>query len=180
MKRLIVIVLLLGILCALFGCSEGEYDTTYHQQSVQNEEATSSLIARQKMPQITRSSDWQNISDRIEYLNDGNAVGYLYLLTEMGQLVREVQVRDKVTSLNSYITPMEEVRLIKSRGTGSTYVDQFVLQAPDLDGTYGENARGVFWFTSDGVYQEYNGLYFFSAERLSLTTTPILIDAKGE
>lgn len=52
-----------------------------------------------------------------------------------------------------------------------------VTQATDLDGTYGKNAQGIFWFTPDGVYQEWNGLYFYSSERMSFTTKPLLIES---
>lgn len=39
---------------------------------------------------------------------------------------------------------------------------QNVIESPDFDGTYGENPHGVFWFTPDGTYMEWNGNYFIS------------------
>lgn len=40
-----------------------------------------------------------------------------------------------------------------------------------------ENTQGIFWFTPDGVYQERNKLYFYSSERMSFTTKPLLIES---
>jgi hypothetical protein len=71
---------------------------------------------------------------------------------------------------------MEDIQLVNNdmgEYYGSTPV---VTQAADLDGTYGDNATGIFWFTPDGVYQEWSGMYFYSAERMTFTTQPLLIE----
>ena len=33
---------------------------------------------------------------------------------------------------------------------------------PDVDGSYGENDNGIFFFTTDGKYVEWGGTYFYS------------------
>lgn len=154
--------------------------SVFETQSEQNEENVSELIKRNELPKLTRSLDFENVAARLEYLNQGNTVGYLYLLTSNGQLIREVQVSGKVTSLNTYITPMEEIKQVEDGSRYSSYWaypgTYETVQAPDLDGTYGENVSGIFWFTPDGVYGEWNGLYQFSAERLTFTSEPLLIE----
>lgn len=119
----------------------------------------------------------ENLKRRIEFINQPDRIGYLYLLSENGQLIKEIQVLGKVSSLNSYLTPMEDIHIVRHDGDSSSYAETpVVTQAADLDGTYGENADGIFWFTSDGVYQEWSGLYLYSSERLSFTSKPVLIE----
>lgn len=174
MKKVIMICVSMLIIAFTFtGCTEKE-PTTFDKQSTQNEQNVKDLISRQELPKLTRSQDFDNVKRRLEYLNQANNLGYLYLLTENGQLIKEVQVAGKVTSLNTYITPMEEFKAPGTWSDGSSYAQ--LVSAPDLDGTYGENVNGVFWFTPDGVYQEWIGLYLFSSERLSFTTQPLLIE----
>jgi hypothetical protein len=94
-------------------------------------------------------------------------------LSDNGQLIKEVQILGKASSLNNYITPMEELTIGRVEGYGS---ETYVAEAPDLDGTWGTRPEGIFWFTPDGVYQEYTGKYLYSAERLTFTTQPLLIE----
>ena len=86
----------------------------------------------------------------------------------------------KVSSLNSYLTPMEQVEWFNQVDVGDSWGDiPIVTQAPDLDGTYGENSDGIFWFTADGTYQEWAGLYFYSSERMTFTTKPLLVESNN-
>lgn len=103
--------------------------------------------------------------------------GLTFKMSENGQLIKEVQVLGKVSSLNSYLTPMEDIQILEGVDLGEYFGDvPVVIQAADLDGTWGENTNGVFWFTSDGVYQEWNGLSFYSAERVSFTIEPLFVE----
>lgn len=53
--------------------------------------------------------------------------------------------------------------------------DCYIVEAPDIDGTYGENVSGIFFFTTDGAYVEWNGEYMMSDQPLQLTDKPALI-----
>lgn len=178
MKKIIMVVMMF-VLCLSFGACgyTPPKPSTFEQQSLQNEENVKDLIVRMELPKLTRSLDFENVKQRLEYLNQANNIGYLYLLTGNGQLIKEVQVLGKVTSLNTYITPMEEFKAPKGYNDTGSYAQ--LVSAPDLDGTYGENVSGIFWFTPDGVYQEWTGLYLFSAERLSFTTQPLLVEVSS-
>lgn len=189
MKKIIAIVLVLITCMALFaGCSDYVATPTtqsnYEQQAAANEQSAKEVASQYGVPDISRSLDYENVKRRLEYLNQGSNIGYLYLLTSNGQLVRESQVLGKTTSLNTYITPMEEVVQVAEGQTSSSYGSYpatFVtVQSPDVDGTYGENVAGIFWFTPDGVYQEwlYPGLALFSAERLTFSDVELLVSAQ--
>jgi hypothetical protein len=178
-KRTIIplLILLAMVVFVMTGCEE-EYrePSTYERNARANEKAVENLIKNDALPKISRSLERENLKRRIEFINQPDRIGYLYLLSENGQLIKEVQVLGKVSSLNSYLTPMEDIQIIKHDGGEYTAETPVVTQAADLDGTYGENAQGIFWFTPDGVYQEWSGLYFYSSERMSFTTKPLLIE----
>ena len=182
MKKNISIALFVTIMvvmaAGLVGC--GEYveaePSSFEASGKANEEAVKTIINNDTLPKISRSLERENIKRRVEFINQPDRIGYLYLLSENGQLIKEVQVLGKVSSLNSYLTPMEDIQIIKHDGGEYNAETPVTTQAADLDGTYGENAAGIFWFTADGVYQEWCGLYFYSSERMTFTTQPLLVE----
>lgn len=76
-------------------------------------------------------------------------LGYIVLFTDGGGVVGRFVVDGKVSSLNSYLTP------------DSLYVASGSYIA-DVDGSYGENDNGIFFFTPDGKYFEWTGTYLYS------------------
>lgn len=181
MKKLLLATLVVGVLA---GCSDTGVPVTetntYKEAAEANEKAIASVINGDTLPKIERSLERENIKRRIEFINLPDRVGYLYLLSNNGQLVKEVQVKGKVSSLNSYLTPMEEIKIIGHDGDSSYHNETPVaVSAADVDGTWGENDAGIFWFTPDGVYQEWTGLYMYSSERMSFKSQPILTEVVG-
>jgi hypothetical protein len=49
------------------------------------------------------------------------------------------------------------------------------VDAPDVDGTYGDNKDSVFFFTTDDVYVEWYGDYLLCDQPLKLAQPPELI-----
>lgn len=78
-------------------------------------------------------------------------LGYVVLFTESGGVVGRFCVQGKVSSLNSFLTPDSE-----------EYASSYSLWLADVDGSYGENDNGIFFFTPDGKYIEWNGCYLYS------------------
>jgi hypothetical protein len=81
-------------------------------------------------------------------------LGYAVLLTHSGAVVGKFVVEGKVTSLNAYLTA--DYR--------NNYYNGSVGAEPlaDVDGAYGKNDDGIFFFTPDGKYVEWKGLYLYS------------------
>lgn len=81
-------------------------------------------------------------------------LGYVVLLTEGGSVVGSFIVDGKLSSLNSFLTPDSE------------YYERDVVGGnewlPDVDGSYGDNDSGIFFFTPQGQYVEWNGKYLYS------------------
>ena len=82
--------------------------------------------------------------------------GYVYLYSG-NTLVTSYVVDGQVTSLRTYLTPDSE------KYSSTSYSIEWLA---DVDGTYGENPDGIFFFTKDGTYVEWTGTYLYS-------TTPI-------
>lgn len=77
--------------------------------------------------------------------------GYVVLITNSGAVVGRFTVDGKVSSLNSFLTP------------DTTRPNHDISQwLPDVDGSYGDNDSGIFFFTTDGNYIEWNGTYLYS------------------
>ena len=85
-------------------------------------------------------------------------LGYVVLMTESGSVVGKFTVDGKVSSLNSFLTPDSEYYEILYGGDFSRENNWLA----DIDGSYGENDNGIFFFTIDGKYVEWNGTYLYS------------------
>ncbi len=85
-------------------------------------------------------------------------LGYIVLFTESGSVVNRFVVDGKVSSLNSYLTADSEYYEFVT-GSSSTYRNNWLA---DVDGSYGENDSGIFFFTPDGKYIEWTGTYLYS------------------
>lgn len=84
-------------------------------------------------------------------------LGYIVLFTEGGSVVGKFIVDGKVSSLNSFLTPDSEY--YEGSNKSSVYRNRWLA---DVDGSYGENDNGIFFFTPDGKYIEWTGIYLYS------------------
>lgn len=132
------------------------------------------LVTATPIPQLSNSLERANISRRATLFDAPNKISYIYLIS-YGKVMAFYTVKGKVTSLNSYMTPQEQIvdgDGNKCYGSASGCV---TVQAPDVDGSYGTNSDGVFFFTTEGAYVEWKGDYMMSDEALKLSTTPELV-----
>ena len=84
-------------------------------------------------------------------------LGYVVLFCG-NTIVGNFVVDGKVSSLNSYLTPDSEYYEL-------LYGDEWTREnewIADVDGSYGENDAGIFFFTPDGKYIEWTGTYLYS------------------
>ena len=91
----------------------------------------------------------------------GKPLGYIVLFTESGAVVGSFIVDGKVSSLNSFLTPDSEWYEQEYWSDGDSY-DGANDWLADVDGSYGENDNGIFFFTPDGKYIEWTGTYLYS------------------
>ena len=158
MKKFICVLLVIAslVICCT-GCMSESQKDVYRQYDIANE-----LAQNQSTPEdIDYSLERYNLTRRAYWVNGqrekANALpceiqkplGYIVLFngnTVVGSFV----VDGKVSSLNSFLTP------------SYAYVNGNSREMADVDGSYGENDAGIFFFTPDGKYIEWTGVYLYS------------------
>lgn len=139
------------------------------QNIIDTERATESILKNQKTPtDLTCSLERYNLIKRAYWVNGqrekaatvpcdvDRPIGYIILINH-GTVIGQFTVDGKVSSLNSYLSADSEYFEYVS-GPSTTHNHWLA----DVDGSYGTNVDGIFWFTEDGIYHEWNGQYLYS------------------
>ena len=185
MKKFYVAVLALVILalailpCFMTGCDMPE-DTGSKADVTTTIKNANELQTNQPTPtDIEYSLERYNLIRRAYWVNGmrerastlpceiEKPLGYIVLFTDSGAVVGSFIVDGKVSSLNSFLTPDSEYYEknlgSSSGGKDSSNVDRYSNKwLADVDGSYGTNDNGIFFFTPDGRYIEYTGTYLYS------------------
>ena len=173
MKKFICLVIALCLVCACLPAYAWWGNTT-SADIKSTKEIGKKLAENQPTPtDIDYSLERYNLIKRAYWVNGqrekANALpcavvkplGYIVLFTESGSIIGTFTVDGKVSSLNSFLTPDSEFyeqELLSSGGSSGDGNDWL----PDVDGSYGENDSGIFFFTTDGKYIEWTGTYLYS------------------
>lgn len=166
MKKIKKFVLCFVAAFAVFGLA-GCDDTDSREDVLNTRDITDKLVNNQPTPtDIDYSLERYNLIKRAYWVNGmrdkANSLtspiadmplGYVVLFTESGDVVGQFTVDGKVTSLNSYLTPDSEYY------EGGSNYNRWLA---DVDGSYGSNDNGIFFFTTDGKYVEWTGTYIYS------------------
>ena len=169
MKKIVSMLLQVAItLCMLAGC-----DSDYQEQTsdVEKQQSiTKDLQQSQPTPtDIDYSLERYNLIRRAYWVNGQREkalslpcpvekpLGYVVLMLEGVGVVGNYVIDGKVSSLNSFLTPDSEYY---EYSAGETSKKNNWLA--DVDGSYGENDNGIFFFTTDGKYIEWTGTYIYS------------------
>jgi len=175
-RKIFVAILALTMLLVVMTCF-ASCESTYTGSDADISETSkvaSNLQSNQPTPKdIDYSLERYNLIRRAYWVNGqrekANALpcavekplGYIVLFTEGGAVVGNFIVDGKVSSLNSYLTPDSEHYELGS-STYSTDGDYKNDWLADIDGSYGTNDNGIFFFTPDGKYLEWTGIYLYS------------------
>lgn len=184
-KNIVLSVIVMMLMFVLSGCVEPPKPAAKSAQQTEQmtlEQSQAALVAGQPAPIMTYSLERENIKKRLERFNDPNKVGYLYTLTDNGQIVNFYVVKGKISSVNSYMTTAEQIicqggRFGTSDSGGSDY-QCLTMEAPDSDGSYGTNGEAIFWFDVNDVYGEWNGKYQYLDQPLQLSSPPLLVSTE--
>ncbi len=171
MKKFLSLFLVLAVLL-MGGC--GELSTSGTETDTRNTaKVASELASNQPTPtDIDYSLERYNLIRRAYWVNGQREkantliceiekpLGYIVLFTESGSTVGRFIVDGKVSSLNSFLTPDSEYyEVVGSKKEGDCDENKWLA---DVDGSYGENDNGIFFFTPDGKYIEWTGTYLYS------------------
>lgn len=180
MKKILALLLTLTVAFSLILCLSGcdlSYTPSGTVQDVRNTvEAANTIQGNQPTPtDLNYSLERYNLIRRAYWVNGQREkantlvceiekpLGYIVLFSG-NAVIGTFVVDGKVSSLNSYLTPDSEYYEMNggasSTGDGhTTYKNSWLA---DVDGTYGENDNGIFFFTPDGKYIEWSGEYLYS------------------
>lgn len=164
-KTLVLLVVAMTVVFCLCGC-EVEQNGTQADVSAQKSVAAE-LSSNQATPtDIDYSLERYNLIRRAYWVNGQREkantliceiekpLGYIVLFNG-NMTVGSFVVDGKVSSLNSFLTPSN---VDQYKGNGSTVT----IEMADVDGSYGENDSGIFFFTPDGKHIEWTGTYLYS------------------
>lgn len=168
---IIVFIIISAVVCmsSLTGCTTS---TTYSTTDVEKTlNIARNLEQSQPTPvDINYSLERYNLIRRAYWVNGQREkantliceiekpLGYIALFLENGACVGNFIVDGKITSLNSFLTPDSEYYELAYGGAHREYNKWL----SDVDGSYGENDSGIFFFTPDGKYIEWTGTYLYS------------------
>ena len=150
--------------CEIEATTNGSYQDVINQKDAANE-----IQANQPTPtDIEYSLERYNLIRRAYWVNGQREkamslpcgiqrpLGYIILMSG-NTVVGRFEVDGKVSSLNSFLTPDSDYYEYTS-ASGRAYNHWLA----DVDGTYGNNDNGIFFFTTDGKYIEWTGTYLYS------------------
>jgi len=181
-KRIIVSIIVCFMLVVAFtGCTDiDEAAVTVHADSSNAKEASAGIVGNQPVPtDIEYSLERYNVIRRAYWVNGQREkaaqlvcqvvkpLGYITLFSDSGAIIGTFVVDGKVSSLNSYLFPAYEQQnyLGTALGNFNGVVEKTTLyqvEIPGIDGCYGSNVTGIFFFTIDGNYIEWSGKYLYS------------------
>lgn len=168
---LIVVILGAG---ALSSC-ESDESTPQKEGQAQTEQAFEQQSTKVPYPadQLTDSLERRNVRERLLRLNDADKIGYVYFFPfGSGEPFGYWTIKGKVSSTQSQMTT--DVLQADTPDDGSRAKDAIVT-APGDDGSYGENERGVFFFTTEGaMIQVCEDCYFYADQPVNIGGIPEL------
>ncbi len=166
----LVVATSLLISVTLIGCDASATANTTKADINNTMAVANNLVASQPTPtDINYSLERYNLIRRAYWVNGQRdkadalicevekPLGYIVLFTDAGGVVGSFTVDGKASSLNSYLTPDSEYYEFSS-GSATTRNEWL----SDVDGSYGENDTGIFFFTVEGNYIEWTGTYLYT------------------
>jgi hypothetical protein len=152
MKRFLVLFMMVAfvtlIAAPIFADGQQEPSSMDKGQTAK-ETQLQKLIKKVPVPDLTAAQEREMIARRALLFNTDHKIGYVYVFiagssTPLGYYV----TNGKVASLNSFLVPQQTVANYGEHGGA------VVLEDADIDGTYGNNIEGVFFFTDNNIYVE--------------------------
>jgi hypothetical protein len=178
----IISVLLIAVMSIFVFCGcdyDGTADKRYAEQKNTKTamESSSEIVSNQPAPtDLDYSLERYNVIRRSYWVNGQREkamslpceiqrpLGYIVLFSNSGAVIGRFIVDGKVSSLNSYLFPAEWLQKIGDVGCGSDYssINWQMVEIAGIDGCYGSNVEGIFFFTTDGKYIEWTGDFLYS------------------
>lgn len=128
------------------------------------------LTGKQPTPNIQFSNERSNLIRRTNTWSSPQKRGYIYLINNDGSIEAFYSIQGKVSALDSSLTPPNGCREAQSYDYNCAVVD-----LPQADGSFGTNGAGIFFYTANGTYVEWNGRYMLTDRPVQLTEQPKMV-----
>lgn len=159
MRKILMTFIMFAMMIMMVGCDATATDIqetiNLGQKLAENQPTPTDVEYSLERYNLIRRAYWVN-GMREKAINLPSPVtlplGYVVLFTA-NSVVAQFTVEGKVSSLTNYLTPDSEFY------EDPDWDNEWL---PDTDGTYGDNPEGIFFFTVDGKYVEWNGTYMYS------------------
>lgn len=197
-KRTILLVVAVAGLAFLAGCNEteptGEQLGEASGVNVSNSNLGESWMFETKLTErnqyglvkaqppfiMDESLERQNLIRRYQYLNNQNNIHHVYMMSNDGKVIAYRVAQGKVSSVNSKLTNDKQIvarnECLKNTHDGGEGACYETVESPQMDGSYGSNGAAIFFFTTDGSYVEYNGIYVVSEDPMNIQTQVSLVE----
>ncbi len=160
------------------GC-EGETQTAVKDQEA-NEQSQKTLVEAAPAIQLKRSLSREALNRFLaEIHNNPDKVRYIYHMSDDGKVEFTDTIKGPLMSVNCYLTVMEQVVSVPMRDHNGKKLDSgnrenMMLEAPDQDGTFGQNAEwGIFYYNDKGKLHQARGKYHIFDEEMEFSGKPI-------
>jgi len=152
--------------------TETELGGSYSYEIKVTEKNQYGLVQAQPPFQMDSSLERENLIRRYQYLNDENNVHHVYAMSNDGKVIAYWVAQGKVSSVNSKLTNDKQIiRAPQTEDWSRTHSEYlFKVESPQMDGSYGTNGNAIFFFTTNGNYVEWNGVYVVSEEPMNIRT----------
>jgi hypothetical protein len=148
MKRFMILVFGLMVFSStltIFAQSKAPWWSNARNDNEWNSKQTfKRLTTISPIPEIQYGMERKMVAWRATTFDTTTKMGYVYVFCSGVGAIGYYVIVGKVASLNSYMAPEDE----RADCNGA------VVEAPDIDGTYGHNIEGVFFRTTSGAYVE--------------------------
>lgn len=162
----IAMIALIAIL-SLTGCVDSYEQTASSKSQEVSNNLAQTAVSTITVPKLSYFQERRTIAKWAERFDKPGVITYVYLIS-YGNFIGYYVVDGKPASTRSYLTP--EQTFAKGIDVGDSYGDVLV-EAPDVDGTYGENNPGIRFFTAEGTAVEWGGSgasYLYSDQPLPI------------
>jgi prepilin-type N-terminal cleavage/methylation domain-containing protein len=179
--NVLVVIAVIGILSGIISLALSKSTANAKTPSEVNKQLQTDLFNNQAKlveavpaPQMETSLERKNIARRAELFNVENKISYIYLVN-YGKVMAFYTITGKISNVSAYLVPQEQLVYGDGQKCSSWSSDCYIVQAPDIDGAYGTNGEGIFFFTTEGAYVEWKGDYMLSDQPLRISTPVELV-----
>lgn len=165
-----------GLVIALTGCTANSNDSS--QANSQNTSDWIGNTAQSAVPYpktAMQASGWterQELTENLERQSNKNAVKYVDLITQQGQIIATYPIQGMVFDPNSQLTNSQNI----DTGYSNSNLYDGVVDSVGDNGTWGPEAGSAAFFTTSGVEVIVpTGLLWIESDApLNITSTPII------